>query len=94
MAYLIIWELPKYPETETGAERVVYSKRHHARTMLAYEDARAAIESVYPGRKVSSPLEFQPNALVLGVYLSPNKEGFGRIAGNFMLWGVERTSEP
>lgn len=60
-------------------------------SMLAYEDARKAIESVYPGRKIASPLESMAKCLVLGVYVSPRKDGNGRIAGNFQLWGVERT---
>lgn len=92
MAYLIVWELPNYPHTETGVEKIVYSKRHHARTMLPYEDAHAAIESVYPNRKIASPLDTMPNGLILMVYLSPNREGLGRIAGNFLLWSVERTN--
>lgn len=90
MAYLIVWELPNYPQTETGDERIVYSKRISSQSMLAYEDARKAIENVYPGRKVASPLEHLSNCLVLGVYISPNKQGYGRIAGNFQTWGVEQ----
>jgi hypothetical protein len=90
MAYLIVWEFPNYPETETGAEKIVYSERHSAASMLAYEDARQAIESVYPKRRIASPLEFMANGLVLGVYVSPNRKGLGRIAGNFQLWSVEK----
>lgn len=89
MAYLIVWEFPNYPDTDKDA-RIVIAQRHHARSMLAYEDVRQVLELQYPGKEISSPLGFLPNGLVLGVYLSPNKEGLGRIAGNFQLWSVAR----
>jgi hypothetical protein len=89
MAYLIVWEFPKYPDTDTDA-RVVISKCHTASRMLEYSAVRAALEEQYPGFEISSPLGFLPGGLVLGVYLSPNKEGQGRIGGNFQLWSVKR----
>jgi hypothetical protein len=89
MAYLIVWEFPNYPDTDTDA-RIVISKRHTASRMLEFSAVRAALEAKYSGFEISSPLGFLPKGLILGVYLSPNKAGEGRIGGNFQLWSVKQ----
>lgn len=87
VTYLVAWEFPNYPETEkTG--KLVLSVRYKLTDAGRYDLIRPLLEAHYPGRKLASPLEFLPGGLVLGVYLSPDKEGFGRVGGNFMLWSV------
>lgn len=86
MAYLICAEYPNYPDTTTS--RNVVSKRYPQKPP-EYADVRAALEKVYPGKQVYSPLDHCPGGTVLAAYISPNKEGEGRIVWNFQLWSVK-----
>lgn len=58
---------------------------------LDYERVRAAVAAAYPGAAVFSPLESPPAGaapVFLDAYLSDNRDGAGRVGGNFQEWAA------
>jgi len=54
-----------------------------------YPAIRKFLEQLYPNKPIASPLEDLPtNSHIVTVYVSPNKQGHGRINYNFQQWGV------
>lgn len=86
MAYLICMAHPDYPNTDVSS--IVVSQRYPKKAP-EYADVKAALEKVYPGKTVYNPLEHCRGGLVHSAYLSPNKQGEGRIVWNFQLWSVK-----
>jgi len=87
MPYLIIDEYPDYPNTDRY-NRVVTER---VKGSLNYAMIRPVLERVYPGRELKTPLEHGgPGFIILGVYLSPRKNGVGRIVCNFEMWAVSK----
>ena len=62
--------------------------RVRANIVLDYGVMRFALEQRYPGRTIKSPMEkFEKGDTVVSVYLSPDKNGVGRI-DKFYEWLV------
>lgn len=81
MAHLII--------KERGEEGAILSSRRCAAAPPSYWRIRDDIGRLFPDRKICSPLDAcAPNALQLIVYVSPNKEGRGRISTLYRGWAV------
>ena len=85
--WLIAWEFPDYPATDTPASVLRGAQPHPAHGVDAVQ-ARAMLERLYPGRRVYSPLEHWPDGMVVSVYVSPNRRGEGRAFSNFCLYSI------
>lgn len=60
---------------------------------FTYGAIRLFLTELFPNHMIASPLEdMPPGGRVLGVYVSPNKEGVGRIDHNFQQWAVAPVS--
>ncbi len=91
MRYLIIWEHgEQLDHTGTLGRLALARPMRREWREFCYRTIRMALEEVYQGRLIASPLDPHPGpgSLIVAAYVSPRRDGVGRQENNFQLWAV------
>lgn len=83
----------QYLTADDGQRRTVRAMRGRF-AAFDFGTIREFLRNAYPGAAIASPLESMPaGGRSVVVYVSPRRDGVGRMRYGFQLWGIAPTEE-